>query len=550
MKLIHTLFLVSILAFAGQAFAVPAEGHKLMVAGPSPYAVETARKILAKGGNVADVTVAVALTLAVTSPYYAALGGGGFAMIKMDGPVQALDFRDTAPAAAGKDYFKDTPENTSLTGGKATGVPGIPAGLWALHQKYGKLKWLQLFEPALELAAKGFQVSGEWHKVTVEEKSRFTDLARGIFFKKDMSAYRPGDIFKQPELAKALHELRTKNMKGFYEGPVAEDIVKSLAESGGQMTLDDLKNYKVRWLQPLTADFEGYKIYLMPPPSSGGVVIATALGLMDRLKLRDKPMNSVDEWHYLAEIEARAFRGRSQLGDPGFNKNPVAYLTSGAYLDELAKSVNPKQTSYLAPLTANELPKERPETTHFSVMDAEGHAIAMTITLNGSYGSGVVSRKFGIAFNNGMDDFTTKPGVANQYGLIQGDANSVQPGKRPLSSMSPTLVEKDGKIVMSLGSPGGPRIITGVLQVLYRALAQKMDIDQALQMPRVHHQFMPSKLYLEPKRFAPETIEALKARKHIVEESGGGKVYAVRLRPDGILEGAFDMRGEGAAGGQ
>lgn len=548
MRVLRISMLLASLIFTNGARAIPTEGHQIMVSGPSPWAIEAARRVSAKGGNVVDAAVAVALTLSVTSPYYAALGGGGFALVKMKDSVEAIDFRETAPAVTGKDYFKDLPQYSSITGGHAVAVPGIPAGLWALHQKYGKLKWTALFDQALELAVKGFPVSGEWVSRTDDEKGRFNDVGRAALFHKNVVSYRPGEILKQPELAKALREFKDKNIKGFYAGPVAADIVKTVAAADGRMTLDDLKNYKVRWLAPLTVDFEGYKVYLMPPPSSGGVVIATALALMEKLKLKDKALLSVDELHLLAEIEARAFRGRSLLGDPDFHKNPVLSLTSSSYVDELAKSVNAKKSVALAPLEEKSV-HEKTETTHFSIMDSEGHAIAMTITLNGAYGSGLLTERYHIALNDEMDDFTTQPGTANMYGLVQGDANSVQAGKRPLSSMSPTLVEQNGKIVMSLGSPGGPRIISGVLQVLYRTLAQKMDVDKAVQAPRIHHQFLPNKLYMEPQRFSPEVISALRERKHVVEETGGGKVYVVRLRADGILEGAFDSRGEGAAGG-
>ncbi|MGZ3721795.1 MAG: gamma-glutamyltransferase [Bdellovibrionales bacterium] len=544
----RAILLISIL-LQTTAHAIPAEGHKLLISGPSPYAVEAGHKIAALGGNVIDVAVAVGLTLSVTTPYYAALGGGGFALVKMDGAVQALDFRETAPAKAGKDYYKNLPKDASITGGHAVGVPGFAAGLYALHQKYGKLKWEKLFSEALALANGGMQVSGEWVRKTDEEKARFNGAGKAAFFEPKQIPYKPGEILKQPELAKALNLLKEKKLQGFYSGPVAEDIVKTVQAEGGDMTLEDLKAYKVRWLTPITTDFEGYKIYLMPPPSSGGVVILSALKLMETLNLKSKAPLSVDELHLLSEIEARAFRGRVMLGDPDFHKNPLKFLTSPAYLNDMAKSVNLKKSVALKPLAATDL-KEGTETTHFSVMDNEGHAIALTVTLNGNFGSAVVTNRFHIALNDEMDDFTTRPGEANMYGLVQGLGNDVEPGKRPLSSMSPTLVEKDGKVIMSLGAPGGPRIITAVLQTLYRVLAQNMNVDAAVQAPRVHHQFEPNKLYVDSTRFSPEVLKSLRDRGHVVEEATSmGKAYAIRLRPDGILEGAFDARGEGAAGG-
>lgn len=548
----RTLKSIILVVFSVHCFtvrAVPVEGHQIMVSCASPYAVEAGRKVAEMGGNVVDVAVAVSLAMSVTNPYYAALGGGGFALVKMNGPVEALDFRETAPAAAGKDYYKNLPKDASITGGHAVGVPGVPAGLWALHKKYGKLKWEQLFGPALELANRGFRVTGEWVRDTDEEKARFNPTGRTAFFKKNAISYKPGEILKQPEVAKALNELKTKKLKGFYEGAIAQDMVKSIADSNGNMTVEDLKAYKVRWLKPLVTTFEGERVYLMPPPSSGGVVIFSALKLIDQLGLKNKAPLSVDELHLLAEIEARSFRGRALLGDPDFHKNPIDFLTSASYLGEMAKSVDMKKRVKLKPLAEADL-KEKQETTHFSVMDSQGHAIALTQTLNGFYGSAVVSERYHIALNDEMDDFTTHPNEPNMYGLIQGTGNDVAPGKRPLSSMSPTLVEHDGKIVMSLGAPGGPRIITAVLQALYRVLVNRMDVDRAAQFPRIHHQFLPDKLYVDAGRFSPEILDALRARGHSIEEANSmAKVYIVRLRPDGILEAAFDARGEGAAGG-
>ena len=537
------------------AHAIPAEEHRIVIAGPSPYGVDAGRKVFAEGGNVVDVAVAVGLTLAVTTPYYASLGGGGFALVSLKdkGPVTALDFRETAPAATGKDYFKSLAKNASEDGGTAVGVPGFAAGLWALHQKYGHLKWEKLFGTALELANQGFRVSGEWVHKAEGEKTRFNTAGMSAFFKnglkQDKVAYRPGETLRQRELARLLTELRDKKLNGFYRGPVAADIVATVRAEHGSMTLEDLKNYRVRWLTPLVTEFAGHKIYLMPPPSSGGVIIAGALKMMELADLKSRAPLSLDELHLLAEIEARAFRGRALLGDPDFIQNPVERLTSSAYLSEMVKSIDLKKSVALKPLPEGSA-SESHDTTHFSIMDSEGNAVALTVTLNGNYGSGVVTQKFHLALNNEMDDFTTRPGEPNMYGLAQGAANAVEPGKRPLSSMSPTLVEKDGRIVMSLGAPGGPRIITAVLQALYRTVAQTMDIDAAIQFPRLHHQFLPAKVYVDRGRLPPETLQGLRARGHVVEEATAmGKAYVVRMRPDGILEGAFDARGEGAAGG-
>lgn len=542
-------FLFVLIATCFSAQSVPLEGHKVLISAANPYAVEAGRKVAGKGGNAVDVAVTVGLTLSVTSPFFGALGGGGFAMVKMDGAPEALDFREVAPAAMGKDYYLNLPKTASTVGAHAVGVPGVPAGLFALHKKYGKLAWSQLFEEPIRLARQGFPVSGEWVEKTKGETENFNASAKKRFLKKDGTDYKPGEILKQPDLAKALELLRDKKTEGFYSGPVAKDIVDSIAAGGGKMTLADLKNYKVRWLAPLVTDYEGHKVYLMPPPSSGGVVIMSALKMIEKLNVKAKPALSADEFHLLAEIEARAFRGRSLLGDPDFNKNPVTFLTSQTYVDQVTKDVSLKKAVALKPLQDSEI-KESTETTHYTVLDSSGRSVAITTTLNGDYGSGMASDKFGIALNNEMDDFTTRPGEPNMYGLIQGSANAVEPGKRPLSSMSPTLVMKDDKVVVSMGAPGGPRIISGVLQVLYRVIGRGMNIDSAVQAPRVHHQFLPNKIFVDANRFSPEVLQSLRDRGHAVDEGWMAKVYIVRLRPDGLLEGAYDSRGEGAVGGQ
>ena len=532
-------------------WAIPKQGHQIMMSGPSDYAVEAGKEAALAGGNVVDAAVAMALTLSVTNQYFGSLGGGGFAVVKMkDKPVAALDFREVAPAATSPSYYYKLEKRASRHGGTAVGVPGIPAGLWELHQKYGKLEWTKLFAMAETLATKGFRVAGEWVTETNDEKDDFNAAGKSFFFKKNVEPYLPGEELKQPALAQALGQFKALGPKGFYEGPVAEDIVKAVTESGGAMTLKDLKNYKVRWQTPLEADYNGYHVYLMPPPSSGGIIIKMMLALAERAKLQDKKFLSADELHWLAGIESRAFRGRFLLGDPDFHTNPLKFLMSKSQMDFLYQSIDPMKATTIPPIADAKSVHESDETTHMSVLDKDGNGIAMTITLNGEYGSGVVTPKYGIALNNEMDDFTTKPGIQNMYGLYQGEGNSVQPGKRPLSSMSPTLVEKDGDLVMSLGAPGGPRIISGVFQVLYRVLGRGMDVDTAIQTGRVHHQFMPDTLIMDRNRFSADTLDAMKKRGHKVEDNHGvAKVYAVKKNDQGVLDAAFDSRGEGAAGG-
>ncbi len=537
------------LSLGGTARAVPFEGQKMLVAAPSPYAVETAKKVMARGGNVVDVAVAMGLTLSVTSPYFAALGGGGLAVLRVGHQTFAVDFRETAPQSMSPTTFTKKPKEASIHGGLAVGVPGFPAGLYELHKKFGKLSWQSLFAEPLRLASEGFHVSGEWVRNTQNAKADFNKSGRRYFFKKNDTAYGPGEVLKQPELARALSEFRAKNIRGFYEGAVAKDIVDSVKEAGGDLTLKDLKNYRVRWLEPMKTQFNGYTLYLMPPPSSGGVLIQTALKLVEDVEVLKEPAMSVTEYHLLGEILSRAFRGRSLLGDPAFVKNPLEMLLSDKYLKEMTESISKRRTRKMDAFK-DDAGKESTETTHYSVLDSEGNAVALTVTLNGDYGSGVVSEKFGIALNNEINDFATRPNEPNMFGLIQGTANRVEGGKRPLSSMSPTLVEKDGRVIMSVGAPGGPRIVSGVFQALYRVLGRGLNMDQAIQAARVHDQFLPRKLFVERGRFTPETIEGLKNLGHEVEETFGvARVYGVRVSDHKTLEAAFDSRGEGAAGG-
>lgn len=544
--MLHRFMFLGVLIQVGIAQAVPFTGTKIVLSGPSPYAIEAGEEIARAGGNVVDVAISMALTLAVTSPYFGSLGGGGLALIKLgDKPVDAIDFREMAPAATNMEYFAS---NSSRNGGSAVAVPGNPAGYWELHKKYGKLPWKKLFAFPEKLAKNGFKISGEWVEKTERTTKRFNPAGQK-FFQNGKNSYRPGEILKQPQLLAALELYKSKGADGFYKSNIARDISKSVQNTGGVLTEQDLSGYRVRWLKPLETDFYGYHIYLMPPPSSGGVILQTALQLTELAKLQQFKYLSVDELHWLAEIDSRSFRERFLLGDPDFYKNPLDQMASKKYLTRLLKSIDSKKTKEISPITPDLLTKESSETTHMSVLDSAGNAVAMTITLNGDYGSGVVSEKFGIALNNEMDDFTTKLNAPNMFGLYQGEGNSVQPGKRPLSSMTPTLAAKDGKVVLSLGAPGGPRIISAVYQVLYRILAQDFDVDHAVQTPRVHHQFQPDVMIVDAQRFSPEILEALRKMGHKVEEKSVAKVYATRRLDDGTLEAAFDARGEGAAGG-
>jgi gamma-glutamyltranspeptidase/glutathione hydrolase len=548
---LRSFYLLFAVLFAAPALAVPSEGTRIMISAPSNYAVDAGKAIWSKGGNLIDVAVAVGLTLAVTNPSNASLGGGGFALVSMGQGVEVLDFREAAPAATSPDFYVNLEKGASWNGGTAVGVPGVAAGLWALHQKYGRLEWAALFDSATKLALDGIEFSGTESAYSATQKDRLNPAGFKHFFKSPQQHYRPGEILKQPALARALNLYREQGPDGFYKGAVAEDISATVQTAGGVITLADMAAYKVRWLQPLKAEFNGHKVYMMPPPSSGGAVIKAAFELFDRVDIQQQAPLSINEIHLMAEVLNRAFRGRGLLGDPDYHKNPFDKILSAEYLDEMAKTINISRAVQLKPLLDKPVDDSN-ETTQFSILDAEGNAISLTVTLNGSYGSGVVSEKFGISLNNEMDDFTTRPGEPNMFGLVQGFGNRVQPGKRPLSSMSPTLVEKDGKIVMTLGAAGGPRIISSVIQTIYRVLVTGLDIDRAVQFPRVHNQFLPNKLYMDEFKFSPEIVTGLQQRGHETvaqRPSYLGRVKAVRLNEKNYLEATFDNRSEGAVGG-
>lgn len=540
--------LIATLTFSIFVNAVPFEGQRILIAGPNQVATEVGAQIAKRGGNVADVTVATAFALSVTSPYYASLGGGGFAVVRLNNEDHVIDFRETAPQKTHKDFYLNLPDTASRRGGSAVAVPGVVKGLFELHKKYGSLKWRDLLAPSVRLAQQGFQVSGEWVRHTDRAKAFFSPAGLIHFSGNKGQSLLPGDVLKQPALAKALQLIASQGASVFYEGSIGKDIAETVLNQKGVLTLDDLKNYKVIWRKPLKANFAGHELILMPPPSSGGALIAHNLALFEQLKVKEKAALSVDELHLIGEIMSRSFRNRVLFADPKFNDNPVDRLMTEEKIKATAGTISLKTSKALKPL-ANESGKESTETTHFSVLDIEGNAVAFTVTLNGTYGSGVVSKDYGIALNNEMDDFTTDPKKPNMFGLMQGEANLVEPGKRPLSSMSPTVVVKDGKAIMSLGSPGGPRIINAVTQVLIRTLINNWDIDKAIQSPRVHHQFLPHQLVVDKDRLSPDVLSLLRKRGHEINESWVAKVYGVRLNSSGLLEAAFDNRGEGGASG-
>ena len=524
------------------SLAIPFEGTKFVISGPSPHSPTVAKWIFKRGGNIADMAVGAALALSVTHPYYVSLGSGGFALVKIDSSIEALDFREVAPDKIQPDFFEKS-GLSSQEGGASVGVPGFVAGLVELHKKHGRLPWPQVLQPAILLAEKGFPVSGDWVSISKKSKEKFNSAGKEIFFKKGQS-YKPNEVFKQARLTKALKLLQKKKRRAFYNGAIGRDIVSAVKKQKGLLTEGDLKKYRVRWLKPVSVSFKGYKVHSMPLPSSGGVILSRALKLIKKQKLHKKELYSLDELHLLAEIMARAFLPRSLMGDSRFTKVREGDWLSDPIIEDINKTIFFKKTRRLPPL------KESEETTHISLIDSHGNAVAMTLTLNGFYGSRIVSPKYGIVLNNQMDDFTTFPDKANMFGLIQGKNNSAQGGKRPLSSMTPTIVEKNTRTIMVLGGAGGPAIITSVLQTLYRHLVNKLDLEQAILAPRIHHQFLPRQLFIENKRLNPELIIELKLRGHKIRfRNYIAQVFAVAKNPEGLLFGAHDNRREGFSGG-
>ena len=522
-------------------YSTPFKAEKFIVSSASPHSSMVAQTIFNQGGNLVDMAVASAFALAVTHPYYVSLGSGGFALIKVKSEIKALDFRETAPHQMSADFFEKT-NLSSIKGGASVGVPGFLAGMRELNKKYGKLSWSQVIAPALLLAKKGFLVSGDWVDITKKSKNKFNSTGKKIFFKNGKS-YKVNERFKQPGLAKALKLIQKKKTSVFYKGEIGQDIVSVVNKEKGVLSLEDLKKYKLRWLEPVSFSFRGYQIHSMPLPSSGGLILARALKLIEKKQLYKKELYSFDEIHLLGEIMARAFLPRFLMGDPSFSNFNEKKWLSDKNLNSASQSISLKRAVKIP------IPKESEETTHISLMDAKGNAVSMTITLNGFYGSHVVSPKYGIVLNNQIDDFTTRPGQANMFSLMQGKNNSIEGGKRPLSSMTPTIVEQKGETVMAIGGAGGPTIITGVLQTIYRYLVNKMNLEQAIYSPRIHHQFLPRRLFVENKRFSPELIMNLKLRGHKIQfKDYIAQVFAVAKEKDQLVGGG-EIRREGSAGG-
>jgi gamma-glutamyltranspeptidase/glutathione hydrolase len=504
-----------------------------------------------------DAAVAVAFTLAVTHPSAGNLGGGGFMLIRFaDGRSTFLDFRERAPSAASHDMYIDPatgkPGEDSLVGYRASGVPGTVRGMEYAREKFGSKPWKDLVEPAVRLAREGFPVSyalaQTLHGNASEKLARFPESKR--IFLKDGAFYEAGDTLKQPELARTLERIRGKGAKDFYEGETAKLLTADMKEHGGTIALADLHDYKVIERKPLEGQYKGFGIITAPPPSSGGAGILQMMGVLEGTDYAKEGAGSAYALHFEAEAMRRYFADRAEhLADPDFVKIPVKALLDPRYIEKLRESIDPAHATPSERIHAGQLSAyENGETTHFSILDEHGNAVAVTYTLNGSFGSGVTATGLGFLLNNEMDDFAPKPGEPNAYGLVQGEANSIAARKTPLSSMCPTIVTREGKLYMVVGTPGGPTIINTVLETILNVLDFHMNMQEAVDQSRIHHQWLPDALTVE-KSVSPDTLELLRQRGDEIRVVPSiGEVAAIRVEGQWI-EGAPDGRTDGTARG-
>jgi gamma-glutamyltranspeptidase/glutathione hydrolase len=529
---------------ANAASPAPAEGENGMVVTAQHLATDVGLAVLEGGGNAVDAAVAVGYTLAVTYPTAGNLGGGGFMTIRLaDGTTTFLDFRERAPLAATKNMYLDD-KGEPVPGAStdtylAIGVPGSVAGFEAARERYGTMERAALIAPALTLARDGFALeAGDVASFADGNDMLAQDPAAAKIFLNDGGPLPLGATLVQSDLAGTLQAISEGGVDAFYKGETADLIVKASAANGGILAKADFENYKVRELEPVECDYRGYDIVSSPPPSSGGLIICEILNILEGYPIGYLGYGSAETTRLMVEAMRHAYVDRNTaLGDPDFVDNPVAKLTSDAYAEEIRSQIDPYRAGVSADLTPAGFGESR-ETTHYSIIDKDGNAVAVTYTLNGSFGTGKVAEGTGILLNNEMDDFTMKPGVPNLYGLVQGEANAIEPGKSPLSSMSPTIVSRDGKPFMVIGSPGGSRIITITLEAIMNVIDHGMDLQEAIDAPRVHHQWLPDKVHIEPRALSPDTLRLL-----------AGEGYDVGIDPDwtiwgeaaGILVGGGDL---------
>jgi gamma-glutamyltranspeptidase / glutathione hydrolase len=544
---------------------VPVEAPRAMVASVHPLASRAGVQMMKSGGNAVDAAVAVGFTLAVVHPQAGNLGGGGFMLVRFaDGKAHFIDYREKAPAAATANMYLDTQGNVieaaSTVGYKAIGVPGSVAGMVYAEKTYGKLALARVMAPAIKLAEEGFALAAEDARDFREDThlAEFPETRR--IFQRDGNYYKPGEVFKQPDLARTLKRIAA-NPDDFYHGAMARELAAAMQKGGSAITVDDLAQYEVKEREAVRGSYRGYEIVSAPPPSSGGTTLIEILNILEGYDLAKFGSRSAQTMHLTLEAFRRAFFDRSEfLGDPDFSKIPVAQLIDKRYGAAWRESIDPAHASaskdLSRPAVFSQLEQyahfspgavaEPDHTTHYSVVDPEGNAVAVTTTLNDSFGSRVTAEGLGFLLNDEMDDFTAKPGVPNMFGLIQGPANAIGPGKRPLSAMAPTIVLKDGKLFLVLGSPGGPRIITTVANILMGVVDYGMNIQEAVNAPRFHHQWLPDVTRVE-QGFSPDIVKRLEEMGHRIEaQNDWSDGECIMIDPKrGTRLGASDKRNNG-----
>ena len=553
-KCFFSFLLISFSLYSQQKGLV---ADKAMVVSAREEASKIGIDIIKKGGNAFDAMIATQLALAVAYPYAGNISGGGFMVYrKANGDVGSLDFREKAPQKASKNMYLDKAGNVipnlSTDGSLSVGIPGSVAAIFEVHKKFGKLPLKDLFQPAIDLAEKGIIV-------TEKEKTKLDEYRATIVkISGDKTLYNKtfqvGETIKYSALANTLKQILKNGQDEFYKGNTAKKLVTFLKKKGGIISMKDLANYKVVWRKPINFKYKELNVISMAPPSSGGITLQQIMKMIEPYDVSTFKQNSTQYIQLLAEAERRAYADRNYfLGDPDFVKIPQKELLNDAYLKDRMKTFSFEKATSSADVSHGDVSVyESNETTHYSIVDTEGNAVSVTTTLNGAYGSKLYCDELGFFLNNQMDDFSAKPGVPNYYGLVGAEANSIAPNKRMLSSMTPTIVEKNGKLLMLLGSPGGSMIITSVLQTILNVYEFKMTMQDAVNSPRFHNQWLPDDIMVEPNKFDKITIENLKAKDYTINEKFApilGKVDAVFVQPDGKLEGGADCRGDDKAAG-